>query len=62
MGWVKGILELIELIGLVVDLARRAKREGWINDGKELVHKIKGSSDEQKRDLARALSKHIRRM
>lgn len=61
----KLVLEIVfELVGYIrgaVRLYLQAKREGWIDDGKALVEKIKeAKTDEERRELLRRLVAHDR--
>ena len=65
---IKAIAELIsgakELLGLLKQafaLIRKAKREGWIEDGKEITKKVMDAkTDEERRKLVKKLAGHTR--
>lgn len=55
----KGFFEVIGLVKEVIGLVRKAKKEGWIQDGRELSHAIKNAkTNEERRELVKRLSDH----
>jgi hypothetical protein len=60
---ISGIRDLIGLAGQAMALVNKAKREGWIQEGKEITKKItEAETDEERRKLAKSVADHIRDM
>ena len=58
---IKAVLEIFNLVKEAVKLYKQAKREGWIQDGREIAKKIKDAdSDDKRRELVKDLAKHTR--
>ena len=57
---IKGIASLIGLIKELISLANQARREGWIQDGKQIVKKVKeAKSDEDRKKMVKAIADHF---
>lgn len=56
---IKALMELVLLAKQLVSLYSQAKREGWLEEGRELAKTItEAKTDEERRELVRRLSKH----
>lgn len=56
---IKTIIEALTLLKVISDLVKRAKLEGWIQDGRELAARLeRAKTDEERHDLAEARNKH----
>jgi hypothetical protein len=61
LAFLASIVEMWTLVKGVIGLYRRAKKEGWLNEGKEVTYAIgKAKTPEKRRDLAKSLAGHIR--
>ena len=56
---VKSFVELINVIRQALELYQKAKLEGWLEAGKEILDKIKNAkSDEERAKLVKDLNGH----
>lgn len=63
LSYIKMFFEFIGLVKNLWGFYKQAKENGWINDGKELVYKVKNAkNDDERRKLAIKIAKHIRSM
>lgn len=54
------IKEIIDLIKGAFALYKKAKREGWVTEGQEIVRKVNTSKTrEERKALAKSIAKHI---
>ena len=57
------LLEALSLLARLVKMIEEAKREGWIQNGRELVFRIeKAVSDEERAKLAKDMADHYSNM
>ena len=55
----KALLDVFLLVKQLLTLYKQAKREGWLDEGRELAKSItEAKTDEERRDLVRRLSQH----
>lgn len=59
LGFLNAIVEMFGLIRQAIELYQQAKKEGWIDEGRELASKIKNAkTDDERRQLVKDLLKH----
>lgn len=60
MGIITGFIEIFKAVMELIKLARQARREGWIQEGREITKKIKGlKTDAQRREAVKKLAKYF---
>lgn len=56
---IRGLMELVVLLKEALALYKQAKKEGWIQEGREIAARIKGAkTDEERKKLVRELAGH----
>ena len=62
VGFLKMVVEIFNLVKEGVSLYKKARREGWLQEGKEITKSIReAKSDADRKKLVKALAKHTRR-
>ena len=61
---IKGVIEIVQaaitLGKFLYNAAKQAKREGWIQEGREVTKKIKElKTDAERREMVKKLAKHF---
>lgn len=57
------IKEIISAVKAAIALYQQARREGWIQDGREIARKIQAAkTDEERKRLVMDLSRYLGRM